>query len=113
MVNIHFWLNTEPWSLQLLDFFDDKKVLDIFAGGYSAGYYAYLWSEILDADGFVAFKETGDIYDPVLAARLKKWVYESGGLRDADELYRNFRGQDPSIEPLLEIRGLTEGPKND
>lgn len=85
----------------------------IFAGGYSAGYYAYLWSEILDADGFVAFKETGDIYDPVLAARLKKWVYESGGLRDADELYRNFRGQDPSIEPLLEIRGLTEGPKND
>ena len=85
----------------------------IFAGGYSAGYYAYLWSEILDADGFVAFKETGDIYDPILAARLKKWVYESGGLRDADELYRNFRGQDPSIEPLLEIRGLTEGPKND
>jgi peptidyl-dipeptidase Dcp len=80
----------------------------IFAGGYSAGYYAYLWSEILDADGFVAFKETGDIYDPILAARLKKWVYESGGLRDADELYRNFRGQDPSIEPLLEIRGLTE-----
>ncbi|MEO1786634.1 MAG: M3 family metallopeptidase [Pseudomonadota bacterium] len=85
----------------------------IFAGGYSAGYYAYLWSEILDADGFYGFKETGDVFDPELAAKLKKWVFESGGLRPADELYRNFRGQDPSIDPLLEIRGFkspeTEG----
>jgi len=80
----------------------------IFAGGYSAGYYAYLWSEILDADGFTAFQETGNIYDPELSARLKKWVYESGGLREADELYRNFRGQDPSIEPLLKIRGFED-----
>lgn len=78
----------------------------IFAGGYSAGYYAYLWSEILDADGFTAFKEAGDIYDPELAARLKKNVYQAGGLRDADVLYRDFRGKDPSIDPLLEIRGL-------
>ena len=78
----------------------------IFAGGYSAGYYAYLWSEILDADGFTAFQEAGDIYDPELAKRLKTWVYEAGGLREADELYRNFRGKDPEIEPLLRIRGL-------
>ena len=78
----------------------------IFAGGYSAGYYAYLWSEILDADGFTAFLEAGDIYDPELAGRLKENVYEAGGLRDADVLYRDFRGKDPSIEPLLEIRGL-------
>ena len=78
----------------------------IFAGGYSAGYYAYLWSEILDADGFYAFKEAGDIFDPETAAKLKKWVYESGGLKPADELYRNFRGADPSIDPLLEIRGF-------
>ncbi len=77
-----------------------------FAGGYSAGYYAYLWSEILDADGFNAFKEAEDIFDPETAARLKKWVYESGGLREADELYRNFRGADPSIEPLLKGRGF-------
>lgn len=81
----------------------------IFAGGYSAGYYAYLWSEILDADGFTAFKEKGDIFDPELAGKLKKWVFESGGLREADELYRNFRGSDPTIEPLLEIRGFAEG----
>ncbi|MEM9705286.1 MAG: M3 family metallopeptidase [Pseudomonadota bacterium] len=78
----------------------------IFAGGYSAGYYAYLWSEILDADGFTAFEETGDIFNPDLAKRLKTWVYEAGGLRPADELYRNFRGKDPEIEPLLRIRGL-------
>lgn len=87
----------------------------IFASptGYSSGYYAYLWSEILDADGFEAFLETGDIFDPELAAKLKKWVYEAGGLRPADELYRNFRGSDPTIEPLLRIRGFdtteTEG----
>jgi peptidyl-dipeptidase Dcp len=74
--------------------------------GYSSGYYAYLWSEILDADGFTAFKEKGDIWDPELAASLKKWVYESGGLRPADELYRLFRGSDPTIEPLLRIRGF-------
>jgi len=78
----------------------------IFAGGYSAGYYAYLWSEILDADGFMAFQEAGDIFDPELAQRLKTWVYEAGGLREADELYRNFRGKDPEIEPLLRVRGL-------
>jgi peptidyl-dipeptidase Dcp len=78
----------------------------IFAGGYSAGYYAYLWSEILDADGFTAFKETGNIYDPELALRLKENVYQAGGRRDADVLYRDFRGEDPSIEPLLRIRGL-------
>jgi peptidyl-dipeptidase Dcp len=78
----------------------------IFAGGYSAGYYVYLWSEILDADGFTAFQETGDIFDPVLAQRLKENIYEAGGLHDADIQYRRFRGQDPSIEPLLNIRGL-------
>ncbi len=77
-----------------------------FAGGYSAGYYAYLWSEILDSDGFNAFKEAENIFDPEVAARLKKWVYQSGGLREADELYRNFRGSDPSIEPLLRGRGF-------
>ncbi len=77
-----------------------------FAGGYSAGYYAYLWSEILDADGFNAFVEAEDIFDQEVAGRLKRWIYEAGGLREADELYRNFRGQDPSIEPLLRGRGF-------
>ena len=79
-----------------------------FAGGYSAGYYAYLWSEILDADGFEAFKEAGDIYDPELAARLKEWIYEAGELLPADELYRRFRGKDPVIGPLLRNRGFED-----
>lgn len=81
-----------------------------FAGGYSAGYYAYLWSEILDADGFNAFREAEDLFDPETAGRLRKWVYEAGGLREADELYRNFRGKDPSIEPLLRGRGFEAAP---
>lgn len=85
----------------------------IFASGYSAGYYAYLWSEILDADGFAAFKQAEDIFDPGTAARLKRWVYEAGGLREAEELYRNFRGQDPSIEPLLEGRGFAVEASDD
>lgn len=80
----------------------------VFDGGYSAGYYSYLWAEILDADGFDAFKQSGDIFNPELAAKLKKWVYESGGLRETDELYRNFRGSDPGIEPLLRNRGFAE-----
>jgi peptidyl-dipeptidase Dcp len=80
----------------------------IFDGGYSAGYYSYLWAEILDADGFDAFKQSGDIFNPELAAKLKQWVYESGGLRETDELYRNFRGSDPGIEPLLRNRGFAD-----
>ena len=74
--------------------------------GYSAGYYAYLWSEILDADGFTAFREAGDIFDKTLAKRLADNVYQAGGREPADELYRKFRLKDPTIEPLLKIRGL-------
>ncbi|NNE06405.1 MAG: M3 family metallopeptidase [Xanthomonadales bacterium] len=81
----------------------------IFAGGYSAGYYAYLWSEILDSDGFDAFKETGNIFNPELAQRLKENVYQAGGREEADVLYRKFRGKDPSIVPLLRNRGFPTG----
>ena len=80
----------------------------IFGGdGYSAGYYAYLWAEVLDADGFGAFKEAGNVFDPALAARLHDHVYAAGGTRDPAEAYRDFRGRDPRIEALLEGRGLT------
>jgi len=79
----------------------------IFGGdGYSAGYYAYLWAEVLDADGFRAFQEAGDVFDPQLAARLHDHVYAAGGTRDFAEAYRAFRGRDPHIEALLEGRGL-------
>lgn len=81
----------------------------IFGGdGYSAGYYAYLWAEVLDADGFRAFKEAGDVFDPATAARLYEFVYSSGGTRDFAAAYRAFRGHDPEIEALLEGRGLLD-----
>ena len=60
----------------------------IFSGGYSAAYYSYLWSEVLDADGFEAFEESGDIFDPDVARRLRDFVYAAGGRRDYDEAYR-------------------------
>ena len=79
----------------------------LFAGsGYAAGYYAYMWAEVLDADGFAAFEEAGDPFDPELAARLKA-IYSAGDTEDPMALYRAFRGRDPEIAPLLEQRGLT------
>jgi peptidyl-dipeptidase Dcp len=73
--------------------------------GYSSGYYSYIWSEILDADTFMAFKET-DILDQETAARYREEILSKGGTRPGMELYRNFRGRDPEIGPLLEKRGL-------
>ena len=79
----------------------------LFAGsGYAAGYYAYMWAEVLDADGFAAFAEAGDPFDPVLAKRLKA-IYSAGDTEDPMTLYRAFRGRDPEIGALLEQRGLT------
>jgi peptidyl-dipeptidase Dcp len=78
----------------------------LFAGGgYAAGYYAYLWAEVLDADGFAAFAEAGDLFDPEVATRLAR-IYSAGDTRDPMDLYRAFRGRDPQIAPLLEQRGL-------
>ena len=81
----------------------------IFSGGYSAAYYSYLWSEVLDADGFEAFEERGDIFDPEVAGRLREFVYAAGGRRDYDEAYRGFRGWDPSPRALFRKRGLAGG----
>ena len=78
----------------------------IFSGGYSSGYYSYIWSGVLDADAFEAFKETGNILDKETANRFRKYVLEMGGTQDADVLYRKFRGADPKPEPLLKRRGL-------
>ena len=80
----------------------------LFAGsGYAAGYYAYLWAEVLDADGFEAFAEAGDLYHPDLAARLKD-IYSAGDTRDPMELYTAFRGREPGIQALLKHRGLVD-----
>lgn len=78
----------------------------VFSGGYAAGYYSYLWSEVLDADGFGAFEEAGDVFDPILAKRLHDYIYSAGNRRDPAEAYRLFRGRMPKVETLLEKRGL-------
>ena len=81
----------------------------IFSGGYSAAYYSYLWSEVLDADGFEAFEESGDIFDPEVARRLEDFVYAAGGSRDYDEAYRAFRGRAPSPGPYSASGGSKSG----
>ncbi|KAJ3053511.1 hypothetical protein HDU99_007963 [Rhizoclosmatium hyalinum] len=79
----------------------------LFSGpGYAAGYYVYLWAEVLDADAFDAFLETGDIFDKATAARARKYIYSSGSTIDHMEGYRAFRGKDASIEPMLKKKGL-------
>ena len=78
----------------------------IFSGSYSSGYYSYLWSEVLDADAFEAFKESGDVFNKELAAKYRKYVLSAGGTENSMELYKKFRGKEPNIEPLLKRRGL-------
>ena len=78
-----------------------------FAGeGYSAGYYSYLWSEVLDADGFGAFKDANDPFDPAAADGFMRISIPAGGTRDFAQAYRDFRGRDPEIKALLKGRGL-------
>ncbi|HEY1260698.1 MAG TPA: M3 family metallopeptidase [Stellaceae bacterium] len=79
-------------------------------GGYAAGYYAYLWAEVLDADGFAAFAEKGNVFDPELAARLKD-IYSAGDTREPMDLYRALRGREPAIAALLDQRGLAGGER--
>jgi len=81
----------------------------IFAGGgYAAGYYSYMWSEVLDADAFEAFEETGDVFDRTTAKRLHDFIYAAGGSRDPAEAYKAFRGRLPSADALLRKRGFAE-----
>lgn len=79
----------------------------VFSGeGYSAGYYSYMWSEVMDADAFDAFRETGDVFDPEVARRLADGILSRGGSADAADLYTAFRGRLPGVEALLKQRGL-------
>ena len=78
----------------------------IFSGGYSSGYYSYVHAAVLDSDGFEAFKEAGDVFDPELSSKLRKHIYEKGSTEEAMDLYVNFRGRKPIIAPLLKVRGL-------
>ncbi|RPH29192.1 MAG: M3 family peptidase [Bacteroidales bacterium] len=112
----------EPKKLDVLDF--EKKSMEklnlmkeiipryrttYFAhiiDGYAAGYYVYLWAAVLDSDAFQAFVESGDIYNKELAAKFRKHILTEGGNDEGMVQYRKFRGQDPSLEPLLKKRGL-------
>jgi peptidyl-dipeptidase Dcp len=81
--------------------------LHVFSGdGYSAGYYSYMWSEVLDADAFAAFEETGNPFDADMAAKLRTNIYSAGGSVDAEETYKAFRGRLPTPEAMLRQRGL-------
>jgi len=77
----------------------------IFSGGYSSGYYSYIWAEVLDADAFQAFKETS-LFDQKTAKAIRKYIFSAGGTDDPMDLYVNFRGKKPDIKPLLKNRGL-------
>ncbi|WP_315801800.1 M3 family metallopeptidase [Bradyrhizobium sp. SZCCHNS3002] len=83
----------------------------IFSGDhYAAGYYSYMWSEVMDADAFGAFEEAGNIFDPTVAKRLHDNVYSSGGSLDPEAAYVAFRGREPEPDALLRRRGLLDVP---
>jgi peptidyl-dipeptidase Dcp len=80
----------------------------IFGGGYAAGYYSYIWAEVLDKDAYQAFVESGDIFDRPTAESYRKNILERGGSEPGMELYKKFRGHEPDIKPLMAGRGLIE-----
>jgi len=83
----------------------------LFSGSsYAAGYYVYLWAEVLDADGYEAFVEAGNPFDAAVAARLRRFIYSSGNSIEPSEAYRAFRGRAPTVEPMLKGRGLVPQP---
>ena len=81
--------------------------LHIFSGGgYASAYYSYIWSEVMDADVFQAFREENDLFSKKLASKLEKYILATGGSEDPDKLYIDFRGRLPKIDSLLQERGL-------
>ena len=125
-VDLAYHLNTDPGSLEIDAFENEvlasRKNLDdipmrhrsthflhTFAGeGYSSGYYSYLWAGVLDNDGFAAFEEAGDIFDPELAQKLYDNVYSAGDTKPAMDAYVGFRGREPNVDALLRNRGFVE-----
>lgn len=123
LLDMDYHVQTVPDDVDLLDF--ERRTLvargllsqippryrttyfnHTMGGGYTAGYYSYMWAEVLEADAFEAYKETGDIFNKEVAAKFRKYILTPGGIDDAMDMYVNFRGKKPSIEPLLKNRGL-------
>jgi peptidyl-dipeptidase Dcp len=125
-VDMAYHLNTNPGEIEIVEFetevLESRDNLDAipmrhrsphflhtFAGeGYSSGYYSYLWAGVLDNDGFAAFEEAGDIFDPQLAQKLLENVFSAGDSIPAMDAYVGFRGREPEVEPLLRNRGFIE-----
>jgi peptidyl-dipeptidase Dcp len=123
LLDMEYHTLTEPVDLDIRNF--EKKAMEkyglipeiipryrstyfnhIWSSGYASGYYSYYWSEMLDADAFQAFKETGDIYNRKVAGRFEREILSKGGTRDPLEMYKAFRGKEPDINALLINRGL-------
>ncbi|HNR42788.1 MAG TPA: M3 family metallopeptidase [Bacteroidales bacterium] len=123
LLDMEYHTLTEPTDIDIRQF--EKKAMDkyglpdeikpryrstyfnhIWSSGYAAGYYSYYWSEMLDADAFLAFKETGDIFNRDVASRFEKEILSRGGTRDPSAMYIAFRGKEPGIDALLKNRGL-------
>jgi peptidyl-dipeptidase Dcp len=123
LLDMEYHALNEPVDLDIRDF--EKKAMEkyglipeikpryrstyfnhIWGGGYSAGYYSYIWCEVLDSDAFQAFRETGDIFNRDVASKFEKEILSRGGTKDALEMYIAFRGKEPGIDALLENRGL-------
>jgi peptidyl-dipeptidase Dcp len=75
-------------------------------GGYTAGYYSYLWAEVLDADAYNAFEESGDIFNKNIAEKFRRYILQPGSIEDEMQMYINFRGKKPNADALLRNRGL-------
>ena len=123
LLDMEYHILTEPVEINAREF--EKKAMEkyglipeikpryrttyfnhIWAGGYASGYYSYYWSEMLDADAFQAFKETGDIFNREVAAKFENEILSKGGTRDALDMYISFRGKEPGIDAILTNRGL-------
>ncbi len=123
LLDMEYHIITEPVDIDIREF--EKKTMDkyglineikpryrstyfnhIWSSGYAAGYYSYYWSEMLDADAFQAFKETGDIFNKDVASKFEKEILSRGGTRDPLDMYIAFRGKEPDIDALLKSRGL-------
>ena len=125
-VDMAYHLNTNPGEIEIAEFENQvlssrdnldaipmrhrsPHFLHTFAGeGYSSGYYSYLWAGVLDNDGFAAFEEAGNIFDPELAQKLLENVFSAGDSMPAMDAYVGFRGREPEVEPLLRNRGFIE-----
>ena len=85
----------------------------IFDGGYSAGYYFYIWAQVLDKDAYEAFRQSGDIFNRKIARAFREKLLSRGGEADGMTLYRDFRGQDPDKAPLLKACGFWVEPESE